>query len=75
MAKDSSSSTHPWFKPTPSAQENDLADDGDSSNEPSAADDRVLVSDDPADRISSAFTAPCALDDLDFLDVTSRPEE
>jgi len=77
VAKDSSSSTHPWFEadPTSSAEENDLGIDGDSSDEPTATDDRVLVSDASDNNISSAFTAPCALDDLDLYDVTSRPLE
>ena len=77
MAKDSSSSTHPWFEaePTSSAEENNLGIDGDSSNEQTATDDRVLVSGASDNHISSAFTAPCALDDLELYDVTSRPLE
>ena len=77
VAKDSSSSTHPWFEvePTSSAEENNLGIDGDSSDEQTATSDRVLVSDASDNHISSAFTAPCALDDLDLYDVTSRPLE
>ena len=75
VAKNSSSSTHPWFEaePTSSVKENDLGIGGDSSDEPTATDDRVLVSDASHNHISSAFIAPCAIADLYLYDVTSRP--
>ena len=58
VAKDSSSSSHPWFDPS---AEEDLGIDGDTSDEPS--DDRVLLDDD--DHSSSAFPTPCSHDDLE----------
>lgn len=70
VAKDSSSSSRPWFDDDPSAKE-DLSIDGDTSDEPS--DDRALLDDD--NHSSRAFPTSCALDDLELYDVTSRPQE
>ena len=52
-----------------SIEEDDLHIDGDTS------DDKVLVDNEFDEHNSSAFTSPCALDDLEIYDVTSRPQE
>ena len=73
VAKDSSSSSQPWFGPIPSTKEDDLGIDGDISDE--LSDDRVPVDDEFYEHSSSAFTSPGALVDLEIYDVTSRPQE
>jgi len=77
VAKDSSSSTHPWFEAIPSAKEDDFGIDGDNSDEASANDecDRGSLNDASDGHNSTTFTDPCALDDLELYDVTSRPQE
>ena len=73
VAKDTSSSSHPWFKPFPNgdfAAEDELEIDGDTSHETSANDNRDL-----ADDLNSISSGPCALDDVELYDVSSRLEE
>ena len=65
VAKDSSSSSHPWFGPILTAEEDDLG----ITNEPS--DDEVSFIDDSDDHSSRTFPTPCALDDLELYDVTT----
>ena len=72
MAKYYSSSYPPWFEPIFSVKE-DLGIDSDNEHEPH--NDGVPYIDDYEDHNSSAFTTPCALDDLELYDVTSRPQE
>ena len=74
FSKDSSSSYRPWFEPIPSVEE-DLGIDGDSDNEPNDEVHGVPHIDEYEDHNSHAFTTPCALDDLELYDVTSRPQE
>jgi hypothetical protein len=73
VAKDASTSSRPWFEPILSAEEDDLGTDGDSLEEPS--DDGGPLIDEFGGHTSSTFTSPCALDDLELYDVTSRPQE
>ena len=51
----------------------DLGTDDDIGDEPS--DYRVPLIDEYDDRNSTAFTTPCALNDLEIYDVTSRPQK
>lgn len=74
LAKDSSSSYRPWFEPIPSVEE-DFGIDGDSDDVDEPHDDGVPYIDDYEDHNSSAFSTPCALDDLELYDITSRPQE
>ena len=76
LAKDSSSSYHPWFEPIPSVEE-DFGIDGDRDNDDDPHDNGApyIDNDDYEDHNSSAFTTPCALDDLELYDITSRPQE
>ena len=73
MVKDSFSSSRTSFAPISSAEEDDLGTNGDIGNEPS--DGRVPLIYENDDNNSSAFTTPCALDDLELYNVTSRPQE
>ena len=74
LAKDSSSSSRLWFEPIPSVEE-DFGIDGDSDDADEPHDDGVPYTDDYEDHNSSAFSTPCALDDLELYDITSRPRE
>ena len=72
MAKDSSSSSCPWFALILSVEEDDIGTNGDIGDEPS--DDRVTLINEYDDHNPSAFITPCALDDLELYDVTNRPQ-
>ena len=71
VAKDASSSSQPWFGPVLSIEEDGLDIDGDSLDENS--DDGGPLVYEFGGHTSSTFTSPCALDDLELYDVTSRP--
>jgi hypothetical protein len=66
VAKNSSNSSTPWFKPVTDASgdENDLDTESDRASPKSSG-----------DHASSGFTAPNALDDIKCFDVTSRPQK
>ena len=62
VAKDETNSSTPWMETVPNAHQDQ--DDFDNESHESNG-----------DRDSSGFTRPCALDDIELFDVTSRPQE
>ena len=71
VAKDSSSSSSPWFAPILSATKGDLGTNGDKGDE--SSDNRFPLIDEYDAHNSSACTT-CDLVYLEFYDVTSMPQ-